>query len=186
VAEVKQIINKHADVMRAITLLANTRVMVGIPAGQALRDPEPGEKGAPPNNAMLAYIHENGCPVAHIPPRPFLKPAIAGIAGEVDQRLRRAAEYALQGRPEAVEKSFAALGLLAQSAARNKINEGVPPPLSERTLQARAARGRKGAKQELKRRAQGEVPSTEFAKPLIDTGQLRNAITFVIRKIRGL
>jgi hypothetical protein len=183
---VKCVVNKHADVMRALNLLANTRVMVGVPAEHAVRNPEPGEKGAPPNNAELAYINEHGCPATHIPPRPFLKSAIAGIAGEIDQSLRRAAEYAMQGRPEAVEKSFMALGLLAQDAARKKINEGVPPPLSERTLQTRAARGRKGAKKELKRRGEGMLPSIEFAKPLIDTGQLRNAITFVIRKVRGL
>lgn len=184
-AEVKQVLNKHAEVLEAMALLANTRVMVGVPATEALRNPEPGEK-TQPNNAMLAYILENGCPAAHIPPRPFLRPAVAALQPEIERRLKQTAAYAMQGRPEAVEKSLMALGLAAQAAVWNKINEGIPPPLSERTLEARARRGRKGAKIELKRRGEGLAASTGFAKPLIDTGQLRNAITFVLRKVRGL
>jgi hypothetical protein len=53
--------------------------------------------------------------------------------------------------------------------------------LSEVTLRRRAAKGRKGAKKELMRRAQGLAPSTAFAKPLIDSAQMRNALNYVIR-----
>ena len=107
-AEVKQVLNKHAEVLEAMALLANTRVMVGVPATEALRNPEPGEK-TQPNNAMLAYILENGCPAAHIPPRPFLRPAVAALQPEIERRLKQTAAYAMQGRPEAVEKSLMAL-----------------------------------------------------------------------------
>jgi hypothetical protein len=155
-----------AEVMKAIELLANTRVMVGVPAEEALRQPEPGEKSTPINNAALAYIHENGAPEAKIPPRPFLKPAVAGMSDEIASRLNTIADAALNGRPEAVSKGFHALGLRAQAAVRNKINEGVPPPLSPVTIKRRLAKGRTGT------------------KPLIDTGQLRNAITYVIRMVR--
>lgn len=54
-------------------------------------------------------------------------------------------------------------------------------PLADSTVEARARRGRKGAKAELARRAAGESPGTELVKPLIDTGQYRRAITHVVR-----
>ncbi len=54
-------------------------------------------------------------------------------------------------------------------------------PLADSTVEARARRGRKGAKAELARRAAGESPGTDLVKPLIDTGQYRRAITHVVR-----
>jgi hypothetical protein len=80
-----------------------------------------------------------------------------------------------------VDKGLHKVGLRVATSIKKKINEGVPPPLSEYTLRERARRGRKGAKQELANRASGMAPSTQLAKPLIDTGELRNSITYVIR-----
>ncbi len=156
-----------ARIVAAIRALASKRVMVGVPAGEALRKPEAGEPSTV-NNAMLAYIHENGCPAAHIPPRPFLKPAVTALQPEIERGLKNAAALALKGDEAGVDKALHGLGLIAQAAVRNKINEGIPPPLAESTLRARRARGRTGT------------------KSLIDTGQLRNAITYVIRKVHGL
>jgi len=73
-------------------------------------------------------------------------------------------------------------GLAAQSSVRALISSGIGPALSEATLRNRARRGRKGAKEELASRAAGQQPSTELAKPLIDTAQYRNSITYVLRK----
>lgn len=73
------------------------------------------------------------------------------------------------------------VGLTAQSAIRNRIDEGIPPPLSEYTLKKRAERGRRGAMTELDRRAAGQEPSMVFAKPLVDTGEMRKSIMYVIR-----
>ena len=64
---------------------------------------------------------------------------------------------------------------------KNYIADGVAPPLANATLRKRARKGRKGAQAELDRRAQGEEPGMDLAKPLEDTGQMRNAVTFAIR-----
>jgi hypothetical protein len=69
-----------------------------------------------------------------------------------------------------------------QNAVRTKITDGPFAPLADSTLRARARRGRKGAVAELKSRAQGNAPNNANAKPLIDTGQLRKSITYVVRK----
>ncbi len=156
------------SVLEGIRKLANTRVMVGIPGDNTLRQPGEGGGSSPINNATLAYIHENGAPEAHIPPRPFLKPAVEAMAPQIEKRLRAAAEAALKGNVEGVDKQLNALGLEAQAEVRKKINEGIPPPLAESTLRKRRAHGRAGE------------------KPLVDTGQLRNAITYVIRKVRQI
>lgn len=164
---VKMTVDKRAEIYKAIEEMSNKRAMVGVPAQDALRRPEPGQK-SDINNAALAYIHENGAPEAHIPPRPFLIPGVKSIQGEIERRLNTTAQAALQGKPAAVDKGLNAVGLVAQAAVRAKITDGPFTPLAPRTLAARKARGRTGT------------------KPLIDTGQLRNAITYVIRKVRGI
>ena len=56
-----------------------------------------------------------------------------------------------------------AAGLIAQNSVRRTLTTAAYRPLSERTLAERRARGRTGT------------------KPLIDTGQYRNSITYVVR-----
>jgi len=174
----KTLIDNVAKVIGGIETLATTRVMVGVPAEKGSRT-----DGEPINNAALAYIHDNGAPEAGIPARPFLRPGVDAKKAEIEAGFEKVGRAALDGRTEAVERGFHAVGLIGQNAVRAKINEGVPPPLAESTLRARAARGRKGAAQELANRKAGMPASTELAKPLIDTGQLRNAQTYVIRKV---
>jgi hypothetical protein len=157
----KTLIDRLPEVARGIRTLAENRVYVGVPASKA------GRSGGEISNADLAYIHENGAPTVGIPARPFLKPGVASIRRWVEETLVKIGRSALDGRPEAVTRGLNALGLRAQSAVRAKINEGVPPPLRPGTLAARRRRGRTGT------------------KPLIDTGQLRNAITYVIRRVTG-
>ena len=55
-----------------------------------------------------------------------------------------------------------AAGMEASASVKNKIDSNVPPELSERTLAARKRRG---------------VTRTDT---LVDTGQFRNSITYVV------
>lgn len=170
-----------AAVLKNVRALTRTDVLVGVPAENAARDPEPGETGQGPNNAALAYIHDTGLPEQNIPARPFMLPGIMAAEPAITKYLGMAGQQALIGDAAGVERMQHAAGLAAQNAIRGKINEGIAPALSERTLKARAARGRKGAKKELAARAKGEAPTLTNAKPLVDTGALRNSITYVIR-----
>lgn len=171
--DVKQV---HA----ALTALAKREVLVGFPEDTTERDDD-GDKDL--TNAELAYIHDNGAPEANIPARPFMIPGIAAAEGRLAETMLAGGRRVLQSKHPhlEVEPALHTVGLVAQAAIRSKINEGVPPPLAEATLHDRARRGRKGAKMELERRSRGEAPSTEFAKPLIDTGQMRNAVNYAIR-----
>lgn len=162
-------IDRTAEVLRGIAILAGTRVMVGIPSDQAAR------KEGPINNAALGYIHENGAPEVGIPARPFLVPGVAAIQGEIEDGMRRAGDAALSGRPELVMRYLHAVGLKAQAAVRRKITTGPFTPLKPETIERRRKRS-PGSKYRRKATTAGDV------KPLIDTGQLRNAINYVIRQ----
>jgi len=165
-ATVRVTFDKTKQVIEGMRLVANTRVMAGIPAEKGLRSADERE-GAPLNNAELMYIHEFGAPEANIPARPVIYPAVKSIRKEAVWMLGRIAVWAMEGKIGKAEQGFHAVGILAQNALRKRITDGPFIPLSPRTLAARRARGRTGD------------------KPLIDTGQLRRALTYVIRKFVG-
>jgi hypothetical protein len=151
-------IDNMAKVVQAIDLLATSSVQVGIPSEENKR------QGGKITNAEIGYIHENGAPEAGIPARPHMGPGVRNVQGRINQLLKNAARLAFAGKPEGVVRALHAVGLTAQASIRSVITAGIPPPLRPGTLAARRRRGRKGT------------------TPLIDTGQYRNAITYVIRK----
>lgn len=171
----------------AINELADRRIMVGIPSTRAGREDAEGEEI---NNAALGYIHENGAPEANIPARPWLVPGVQRAEEATVAGLRRVAEAALDGRPEVAEQRMNAVGLRAVSSVKGYLTEGVGPPLASSTIRSRrysrkTQSMRKGEVQELARRAAGEAPGVDLVKPLINTAQMLNAVTYVIRKVTG-
>jgi hypothetical protein len=156
-----------AQALQSVNLLADVEVLVGFPEDTTERDADPDDPMRGITNAALAYIHDNGAPERNIPARPFMDPAMQEAEEPLADALGRMAAAALGPNSSAVvEQQAHRLGLIAKLAVQNKINEGIPPPLAPRTLKARALRGRTGT------------------KPLIDTGQLRNAANYVIRSRR--
>jgi len=159
---VKVLLDNTSKVLKGLGELAETRVMAGIPAEKGVRSE--GDT-SPINNAQLMYIHENGAPEANIPARPVVVPGVKSVQGAITKGLAKAGTQAMAGDLNGMRKSFNAVGIIAQNAMRKRISEGPFEPLSERTLAARRARGRTGD------------------KPLIDTGQLRRALSYVVRKV---
>ena len=158
ISGVKVTIDKMQSTLRALSDLASKDVLVGIPetAGD--------HKGTPISNAAIGYIQEMGSPVNNIPPRPFLVPGVEAVQEQVAARLGKASQSALDGEAGDVQQNMSAAGLIAQNSVRATINAGDGfDKLKDATIEARRRRGRTGI------------------KPLIDTGQLRNSITYVIR-----
>jgi hypothetical protein len=151
-------VGRVADVLRAIAALQGRRVMVGFPSGTAPRARRRGQAPTEMNNATLAYIHNNGSPARNIPARPFLEPGIRSIEVQAAEILRDAARRELAGEPGALERGLNRVGLLAQGAVQQRIVEGPFVPLAPTTVR------RKGS-----------------SRPLIDTGQMRQSVTYVIR-----
>ncbi|RQR87722.1 MULTISPECIES: hypothetical protein [unclassified Burkholderia] len=182
---VKITIDKLGDVIKAISQLSNKDVLVGIP------DSAPERTDTPITNAQIGYVMETGSPANNIPARPFLVPGIASVQEEVAARLRNGALSALSGSASGTDGALKAAGMVGQSAVKKKINDGPFTPLSPRTI-AQRKRGRqtqstrKAEKQYAELLAQGkteqEAQDIAGIKPLINTGSLRNSVTFVVRK----
>jgi hypothetical protein len=188
----------YEQIQDNLKLLADLEVLVGFPEDTTERDKDPDdpEEDRGITNAALGYIHDNGSPEAHIPARPFMVPAIQENQKKIEQSMSGALKQAMRGDAHRMEQAMVAAGLTAKLAIQKQIASGIPPPLSDKTLKKRAARGKnssiaKAAQIELNRReamrAFGEDPFFDMgtalttAKPLNDTGQMRNAVNFVIR-----
>jgi len=180
------------DLVEALGALTETQVLVGFPDDTSDREAS-GVEDKDLTNAQLGYIHDNGAPEARIPQREFMRPGIEAVQDDIANLLGKTAQATLRGGGlAAVNAGLTQVGFKAANSIKRTINAGVPPPLSERTLRERLKKGRKngggarkGAAQELDRRWDGQLPSVEFAKPLVDTGQMRNAVTFVLRDRKG-
>jgi hypothetical protein len=182
---VKITIDKLGDVIKAISGLANKDVLVGIP------DSAPERTDTPITNAQIGYVMETGSPANNIPARPFLVPGIASVQSEVADRLRAGALSALSGSQTGVDTALRTAGMIGQNAVKKKINDGPFAPLSPRTIaERRRSRKtqsmRKAEKDYAKLLAQGkteqEAQDIAGIKPLVNSGSMRNAVTFVLRK----
>lgn len=167
--------DKTKQVLSAITKVPQMQVLVGYPsddeqhqgippAGKNARDPDPGEKAPDMTNAAIAYIMENGAPEVNIPARPTLVPGVDAVKAKVISYWKQAAQAALAGKTQTIDKILHAIGLTAQASVRDQITNGQHEPLAMSTLANRLRRGRTGT------------------KPLLDTAQMRNAVSYVIRR----
>jgi hypothetical protein len=139
--------------------LKGEAVLVGIPEDNTERKESDGI-----NNATLLAINNFGSPRHNIPPRPVMQLGIDAVKDEVGEIMGKAAKAALDGGSEKIDMYYNRAGSVASNSIKKVINsgEGFPGP-SAATLAARKAAG-----------FQGE-------KSLIVTGQMRNAITWVVK-----
>ena len=110
----------------------------------------PGREGGGPNNLEVATWNEFG--TSRIPERSFIRATYDGERDRLEAAMRRVGELAVAGK-DAVQL-LTAFGQFAVGLIRKKISDGVPPPNAQSTID------RKGS-----------------SKPLVDTGQLRKAVT---------
>lgn len=176
-------------VIGSITNLVGKHVLVGIPEANANRQDD--ESTDHPTNAMLGYVHEFGSPRRNIPARPFLVPGVHKAADAYMPHLRGAASAALDAKPDVSDKELVAAGLIAEASAKREITTGDFVPLKPETvawrfLQRGTKTRRASEERYLKLIDQGVSPADAQAaagiRPLINTGQLRQAITSVVRK----
>ena len=147
-----------AGLQEAIEALLEQDVMVGIPEGPPREDAE----GM--TNAQLGYVHENGSPLHNLPARRFLVPGVEAVQPEIAKRFEKATHAALDGNTEGVMRHLNAAGMIAQNSVKAVLNAGDFTPLAQRTIYQRELRG------------------ITRISPLVDTAQMRNSITYVVRK----
>lgn len=117
------------------------------------------DSGMPYSKAHALYIQSNGSPLWQSPPRPIIEPAIEHFKGIIAEELGKAATVALDGDKEKAIRQLKHTGMIGQNIVRDWFTnpDNNWPPNSEATIK------RKGSD-----------------RPLIDTGELRKSITYVV------
>jgi hypothetical protein len=158
--------------------LLGAKVCVGIPEENTAR------KGEPINNAQLLYIHTNGSEVNNIPPRPVIEPAILDAKEQIVDTLEKAADAQLEGETSNCNRLMALAGQQGANAAKrwftNPSNGWARNKLATiaRKLSKLRGKAKTDAMQVLTDAGEtGDVSSIDT--PLIDTGEMRRAITYV-------
>lgn len=109
-------------------------------------------------NAELGTIHEFGA--KNVPERSFIRATVDDKKQYVDV-IRQLALLVVDGKAN-VPQALGILGEKVVSDIRTKIENKIPPPLDKKTI------ARKGS-----------------STPLIDTGQLKNSITWRVKRSDG-
>lgn len=156
------------DIEAAIRALAKKRLYIGVPQE---KDPRPGE---PIGNASLAYIHNLGSPARNIPARPHLVPGVEAALPEIIGYLQAAATAALAGDLAGIDRELTKAGITGVNSVRSTMQAGIPPPLQPTTVARRRVRTPGSS---YRRQAVTAADVT----PLIDTGSLLSAYTYVIK-----
>ena len=182
---VKIVTDRVQEVLSGLRSLEKAEVLIGIPEETTDRSDDQGI-----TNATIGYISEFGSPEKNIPARPFLIPGIQNCTGQVARVFKAGAEQTLDGQQNVAEKTLETAGMIAASSVKKKIQSGPFVPLSPDTI-----RNRKYNRGTKSRRAsetaylaminEGANPayaqSAAGINPLINTGQLRNSITYVVK-----
>lgn len=140
-------------------------VLVGIPeADNDRNDDGKKEDEGPLGNAAILAINNFGSPDNGIPARPVMEIGIRNAQDAIAEEFKKAAVNALKNGLSALPQYYERAGIIASTSVKKAINsqEGIKPP-ADSTIAAREARGFKGK------------------KALIVTGQVRNAITYVVK-----
>lgn len=176
--------DKMQSIIDAINKLTKKDVLVGIP------DSAPQRTDTPITNAQIGYVMETGSPAHNVPARPFLVPGVADVQSECADRLGKAADAALSGNQAGAERQMSGAGMVASQSVKKKIGSNIPPALSPETIRNRHKSRktqsiRADEKAYLKDVASGTDPAQAQSAagiiPLINTGSLRNSITYVVR-----
>lgn len=149
----------------AIQRLRRSEVYVGIPADATLR------KDDQINNASLMYIHTHGSPLNNIPARPVVEPGIMAAKDLIVPELGRAARALISSvdwgtgkgnaapDADAAEKHLNRAGMIAANAVKRYFTEGDLEPNAPSTIREKGS-----------------------DRPLIDTGELRRSVTYIVKE----
>lgn len=149
------------DFTQMIARFRNDSVVVGIPA-----DSQDRSEDSEITNATLLAINNFGSPANNIPARPVMQIGIKNAQEAIAEQFKKAAKTVLSKGFAAIDTYYERAGIIASQSVKKAINDqdfgGAPGPAAS-TLRARMAAGFTGT------------------KSLIVTGQMRSAITYVVR-----
>ena len=144
------------EIKNRLEEIAKTRILVGIP-----QDNKEANSSKYATNAQKLYYNSKGSPARNIPPRPVIEPAIEDKFDKISEKIREGAIKGLEGDMEGFREDYEMAGLMGVSASINWFDNPKNnwSPNAESTIKAKGS-----------------------DSPLIDTGEMRKAITYVIRE----
>ena len=113
--------------------------------------------------AYVAAIQEFG--YGPIPPRPFMRPAELQNQNKWQRGIAAGVKAALNGAIT-IDHALEQVGMVAAGDVRKAIKAVTSPPLAESTIRARQSRKK--------------TKKSASAKPLVDTGQMLQAVTSAV------
>ena len=152
-----------SKLIKAVDFVKANSLYVGIPQDDTKR------KSGGITNAELLFIHTYGSQKKHIPARPVIEPAIEANKDILCNYFKKAITYAANGYSREAMAQLHKTGMKAQNICRAWFvdpRNGWPP-------NSLAVQRRKLAKK-------ATIP-----RPLIDTAQMKNSITYVIETGKG-
>lgn len=150
-------------IMREVASLARAVVTIGIHQQEETR------QGGDITNPQLGAVHEFGSD--HIPERSFLRSTVD--SGKPMEFAEKVAAKVAQGQLSA-HQAANQVGVTVVGQVQQTIKAKIPPPLSDRTLKTRMAKGAHGG---------GVGAMGGAVTPLIDSGQLYASIQ---HKVEGV
>lgn len=153
-------VDKAGKLIKGINYTKDNYLLIGIPQKKTTRENEA------ITNAELLFIHTNGSPINNVPARPVIEPALEDDMERLTSMLKDFANEAIEGNFEEAQKQLERTGMRAQNVCRNWFTNA-DNNWPENAPSVRERKIKKG--------------STE-PRPLIDTGELRKSIIYVVVK----
>ena len=142
------------QIKKGIAFLASHRLLVGIPESHnAAR----GDDENSISNVALAFLHTQGSPRMHIPPRPFIEPGVEAEKDRLADMMAQAVVMALDGNEGGAVSQMHMAGIVAENSIKQYMGSGALAPNAPSTIRKKHS-----------------------SAPLIDTHVLQASITHVV------
>lgn len=159
-----------AELEKKLKEVATTDILVGIPAADSTQ-----KDGDTVYLADIATINNFGSQAANIPARPFGSTLMEVYGNEIKKFYMKEVGDSLKGK-RPMKQALNRIGFIAAGFMKQNLSAGKWKPNSPITIFGGwMSRGGKSF----------FVKGKKSAKPLIDTGEMRRAITWVLKKIGG-
>lgn len=176
----QQHLKKEAQLLERMKMIAQKGVLVGIPVKYNGRN-ENIQKGKM-NNATLLYIHTKGSPKINLPARPLIEPALEANSDKIAEDLAQVSKAVLDGNTQQALRLMEVTGLDAVNMIMDWFENPANgwQPNTEATIKAKLRKTGKSLKKRKKLMEEYHAGSEDIDQVLVDSGQMRKSITYVI------
>lgn len=140
------------ELLKRLESLRNYDLLVGVPQSEGER-----EYNEEITNAQLMFIHSEGSPVNNIPPRPVIDITLKEEKSKINEKFKKIINNVLNNTNP--KQELERLGIYVVNKIKAKFGSEELEPLKPQTIKAKGS-----------------------DRPLIDTGQLRNSVTYIVRE----